>query len=477
MKQSKAFYYSRIIIILFFIAACFFTTWLSGYYPSAATGKRFGFDSNFAYSFIIDKEIVTDWHCSLFMHEAIALKHAIFKLLGKALTGRETLCIMWWIGLCVTIANLSYYLNELFKKSAIFIFTIPFFYYAYLSFYSMSILTLEEFYLPVLLSCFSLVLVIKQSKSKLLHHISCFLLLILLAHLCSYRRNSILLIPLFIYFCPFPSFFSSLSRLPKCLFSIIISLVLYYSSNSLVCKFFPTTHYYAPAPMLATDMRIALLLQGQGDEEALSYLFKGEHPQSFEATTIYPILFCEDQFIQRDKHLTIQEEIRRDKLWHQFCLRYVKEWINNPIDMISARFILALKFYSGDSEPLLGKIWVKMLYPHIQQTHEMWNPFNISYRKKFTFYRLFGVFFSTCYLILFTSFSKVKQLIFAREMAIVSLVNIVYVLSFLIITPAAQLRYLLPTYFIGWMLLATFLPSAASEAFKSINLKHNQHPS
>ena len=122
MKPSNKEFLLRAVAILLFL--CVFGTFFVRFIPSPS-GEGMTHDATTTYAKIIETEMVTNWHSSLFMYEGIVLKWVLQHFVGGSVSGVNVLYAFFWLFSILMCSSMVILLLRLLSESRMWILFIP----------------------------------------------------------------------------------------------------------------------------------------------------------------------------------------------------------------------------------------------------------------------------------------------------------------------------------------------------------------
>lgn len=440
MNQSK---WQTVRIPLFlFITIITFVLLCTPYFPEPS-GAGMSADAVGGYTKCIETGVVSNWHSALFVYECIGIKNFIYFLTGNKLTGPEVIYVVWVVlSVCMVvfttilgcrIAEQNYW-KALMFLCCVFVFTKVF--------PDLYPIGLDYFFL-CLLWCF-VVLLVEYTCSNSNRRKYCFLLpvVILLFHLVSYRKNSILLAPLAIGYLLYKmDWFKSQKSITKFMawsgiVLVFVALAMTWESAILnIKKTHPTT------PMMESEVRIAAVLRGEQD----AFRRHGYHSNNKVSYSVNNMI--------AEKAITAFWFIPRFKTnqeWLQYRSIYINEWKVNAETMLAAWIIQRIQFYSGGHNFPFLKNAVEKRYPIIKENKHAWEtPGPLVHDSPLK--RIFWLCFTPiCFLIaLYTWKKRIIDSVAGVVTALCSSSSFLYSISYIIVVPTSDARYLAPSYMLA----------------------------
>lgn len=428
MSQSKhlwIFPVSVYIVFSLLLLACFF--------PEACCdefGNVAGMCYDAAHSYAIEiggLSPVDNWHSALFMLSGRLIRFFLITFLNWEVDGYEAVRLMWVLSSFVLIGNVSVwiYIMSAECKYPKFLF-IPFV-AAQSVLYRFCQLDLSFFFvalLSVLITVLHLSFIIKRKLLYCIIIIGLFLLSVIMVDL---RRNSLLLVPCLAYLIiPLEGTWR------KCIVSITLAFGVYLGGMMMV-KMMPGVEQRFPlTPMIESELRIAHLLRGEGGSlrkklEQVGYKDSGH--SYLNSLTAY----CAGDW-ERGRNIDT-EKVRE---------LYIQEIIRHPLHMATAKVLLIVQFYTGGGTPSLVRKMVGRFFPSVNENADAWKPLTERHIVLW-FSRLVILVWVGC--IGFKLSNNIKKYRLGKSLLSIAVMVVVYSVSFVVVTPTADTRYLTPSLF------------------------------
>ncbi|MCQ2372192.1 MAG: hypothetical protein MJ058_09120 [Akkermansia sp.] len=258
------------------------------------------------------------------------------------------------------------------------------------------------------------------------------ILIISLIHIVHLRKNAILLVPVILPYAICISSKCSPSRLIKAVvFAFLISVPLFATNYCL-----PAKHTHSTLPMLVSNLKDASLLRGEGKEEQafLAQLGIGYDTVNSD-DVIGPLCFC--------KTNTLHEE-----QWDKFVCHYKNEWIDNFPSMAVAKTIGIFQFMTYAYLPSAVREFICSYFPACSPNGREWNwtpPTALV--KKYPAWERLAIYFISLLSIIY-AVSAIRKNGYNKALAIsviCGISSLVYILSFIPVTPTPDSRYHSPS--------------------------------
>lgn len=166
-----------------------------------AGGERMSHDAVHTYSKSIETEEVSNWHSSLFMYECIVIKHIASLLLGRGICGVDVLRLVWGgLSLLMLISMLCLG-RRLARQSRVWLVAFPCCVYLVLN-KTLSHLYpvgLDFYFVCLLWPMLAALVEYFSSESKGRRLAWLVVVVIVLLHLVSYRKNAALFVPVLMW--------------------------------------------------------------------------------------------------------------------------------------------------------------------------------------------------------------------------------------------------------------------------------------
>lgn len=433
--------------------------------------SNFNFESSndhASYAYCLDTELVTNWHSALFCWEHIFIKH-ICATFGYNIAGRQVLEISYYISSLLVIIILSLMLYKLSNKRAIFALSlIPF--WGVVCILKYLTVGLDGYFVCFCLISISFVYVLMKSESPFVKICTILFLLLALIHMAAYRKNSIFCIFFISYFI-YPFIFRIKKRysfIVRSVLSGVFSVVAYFLANNTFDTVLPTIRDYPVIPFMLSDISAVSTLTG----EPLS----PEHPiVSWRGTQ--PTKICNLVGISgADGELcntVIQTQMykpgfaeERAAFYQSLKKEYIRCLCDNSQEMIIGKIIQISQFYSGGKVPAFLKRRIENHYPHLKTIAptwaDVWECSTVGFLSRVIV--PLGCILGIGIGLYKNHYQKYTSVQVAR---LAFLMGGVYYLSFSLIPPSAEMRYLLPSL----ALILSFFPCLICSFFLRISMK------
>lgn len=400
-------------------------------YPEVPEGANYTTDAAYSYSLEIGGlKVVTNWHSSFFVYEGRLLKWCLQTITGRPFSGFEIVAFMWHMAtfvllLCVFI----FYIRSVKSRRHICVQLAMGISLAISARSSMA--SLDYFFLTsATLSILACMLVHTTNRSWVRMG-ALFILVITLINMVNYRKNAILIAPIFFIFAIHSLHNIKLFRLCALYFLYIAAMIPFALSFVVpVKKTFPTN------PMIESDLRIAAILRGE---------------QLIIREKLRDCGFVDSEHKLKDTIAACSvgdyktgTNIDQEKLRHL----YFEEWKVHSNSMLVAKGIQVVEFYTAGILPgILQKALIEA-YPALKNNDKA-----MSLRP----HQLSVVWIPRMVLFILLSWISLRTLSDQRKSAtspapvwLVSTVSVLYAASYLIVTPTPDMRYLTPSVVLGF---------------------------
>jgi len=387
---------------------------------------------------------VTDWHCSLYMYEGRVMHSLLEAVTAGEVDGILPQRVFMWGADMLLLVNLAYWLALLLRRD------VRWGWMALPLGGSMVLLhiglgvSLDYFFCTCVFSAVSLSMVLYLSERKLVWVLCGLGLVVLMWHMVEYRRNAALLLPIFMYL--FTARWMPSCRIPlKATVAAVFTLLLYVVATRFIalCAL-PVVHKPSMAPMVESDLRIAAVLENERVAEWARLKENG--------LPVYEHEYCDSitaYWGGADVNTTD---------WDRVWAYYLQAWKTNTGNMLMARVLQLSQFYWSGSTPWIVEVTADAMYPQMAVNHKRWQtlkPTDIEY----LYLRILrlGVTLATIYLCLrYVWLWLVKRRELTAEQYLLMMITGVatsYSLSYVVVTPTSDFRYLLPAQMLGCIVL------------------------
>lgn len=426
MNRSDRFRLLFVICSFFIVVAL---SWRLLPHMPDSQGGGMTYDAVTSYTTCIESGHVTNWHSSLLMYECIALKHVAALVFGREFSGTGILWGVWiatTIVMAVAICLLAY---TMLKKGSWWAIALPcciavsFKYVGDLSPVGL------DYYFTCLLWClFAVMFMHFQAGQTMFRGFYLVLIFLLLLHLVSYRKNFALSVPFVLGWLFYTmNWFREMKWKKQFAVCMAVTFALVSFSMTWVDVLFPVEKRHPLRPMMESDIRIAAVLRGEQDPYRLRGLMQSEGKPEERCISAYWVAPPES-------------------MWKESLAIYVDEWKRNPETMSAAAIIQRIQFYSGGHSFPFLKDAVESRFPAVRRNENAWN--TIAPTVQSPLKRLFWLCMAPICVVL--GFVCWRREIVSPEICaaviIAGSLSTLYSLSYLLVTPTPDARYLAPAH-------------------------------
>lgn len=393
---------------------------------------------------ISGEQPVTDWHCALYMYEGRVMHSLLVAVTAGEVDGILPQRVFMWMADMLLLVNLAYWLALLLRRD------VRWGWMALPLGGSMVLLhiglgvSLDYFFCTCVFSAVSLSMVLYLSERKLVWVLCGLGLVVLMWHMVEYRRNAALLLPIFMYL--LTARWMPTCRIPlKATVAAVFTLLLYVVATRFIalCAL-PVVHKPSMAPMVESDLRIAAVLENERVAEWARLKENG--------LPVYEHEYCDSitaYWGGADVNTTD---------WDRVWTYYLHAWKTNTGNMLMARVLQLSQFYWSGRTPWIVEVTADAMYPQMADNHKRWQtlkPTDIEY----LYLRILrlGVTLATIYLCLrYVWMWLVKCHELTAEQYLLMIITgaaTSYSLSYVVVTPTSDFRYLLPAQMLGCIVL------------------------
>lgn len=420
-----------------------------------AGGECLSYDAVHAYSWEIEKEVVSNWHSSLFIYECIALKRIVCILLGRIICGIDVLRIVWGCLTLVMLISMIVLGRRLAQQSWVWLLAFP--YCVYLGLNStlshLYPVGLDYYFMCLLWPMLAALVEYCNSETKRKRLAWLVVVLIVLLHLVSYRKNAALLVPVLMACLLYGAErFRMLSWSKKFVaWGISVVMVLFVAFSG-VDVILPVKKGHPLIPMMESDVRIASILRGEQDEfrKQGCISITGEKAERSITAFWYGKTKCE---------------------WNALKNIYIGEWRTHPETMMAAAIIQRVQFYCGGHSFQFLKQAVESRYPIVKHNPKAWE-ICVPQVHDLPSWRLLWICMAPLHALLVYALWSKKRL--SSTVCIIcvgaAVMAVLYACSYMIVVPTPDARYLAPSYMLA-LVAASVLVGALVEEFVRICAK------
>lgn len=424
VKKSACFNGANILLFFVFLFVAIFLS-------PGVDGSNMTLDAKNTYTQCIETGIVTDWHSALYMHEGIALKK-IMQLVGVCLSGWAIIKIMSIVHLFCMFFSVCYLLTIYRPKSAISCLLAVVFSAVFLTEAALSNWGLDQSFICVLVSLIASVVALYRVERKSSRLMMWCCSIILLWHCVAFRKNSIFIVPwvMFALMYSVESFRqNSWRKMALCVMSYSLLGALCFLAIPKIIL--PTKSSAPQIPMMVSDLRIAYILMGKEDE-------------------LLTVKTLPDEYAPWDKTITAYPRgLRKDADYKEFEKFYIDNWRNHTKEMLVSKSLQMLQFYMGGKTPAIIKKIIQKHFPAVVKNPDAWKEYKThGIPSLLLLNRIVPLLFTL--VILFMSIRFIKKIGFVKSpidlfFVFSGVTALLYAVSFMVITPTSDDRYLMPS--------------------------------
>lgn len=413
-----------------------------------AGGEQMSYDAVHTYSRCIETEDVTSWHSSLFMFEGIVIKRIASLLLGRGISGVDTLRLVW-VGLSLLMLISMLILGRrLARESWVWVVAFPCCVYLVMS------TTLSHLY-PVGLDYYFMCLLwamlaamVEYFNSEL-KGVWLVVVVIVLLHLVSYRKNAAVFVPVLmgclLYSAEWFRMHSWGKKLIAWCVSVVVVLLVAFSGVDVIL---PVKKAHPMIPMMESDVRINSILRGEQDE--------------FRKQGFFPIT---GEKAERSITAFWYVGSKAKAEWKAYRDIYVEEWKSHPETMMAAAIIQRIQFYCGGHSFSFLKEAVEARYPIVKNNPKAWEAWGPLVHDS-PCRRLIWICMAPFCALLAHALRRKKCLSVTVYISCAAAAGmaVLYACSYMIVVPTPDARYLAPSYMFA-LVAASILAVALAEVF------------
>ncbi len=387
---------------------------------------------------------VTDWHCALYMYEGRVMHRVLEVLTGGEVDGILPQRVLMWLADMLLLANLAYWLALLMRQDVrLGWMALPLGGSMVLLHIGLGV-SLDYFFTTIVFSAVTLSMLLYRSERKWVWVLCGVGLVVLMWHMVEYRRNAALLLPIFMYLL-------TARWMPACCIPLkaavaaVFTLLLYgVATHFIALCGLQVVHKPSMAPMVESDLRIAAVLADT-------------RPQEWERLKANGLPVYEHEYCDSITAYWGGADVNTadwDKVWAY----YLNAWKTNTGNMLMARALQLSQFYWSGTTPRVVELVADAMYPQMGHNEKRWQtlkPTDIGY----LYLRILrlGVTLATIYLCMrYVWLWLVRRQDLTPQqylLMIITGVATAYTLSYVVVTPTADFRYLLPAQILGCLVL------------------------
>ena len=400
-------------------------------YPEVPEGANYTTDAAYSYAPEIEGlKPVTNWHSSFFVYEGRLLKWGLQTITGRPFSGFEIVAFMWHMATFVLLlCTFIFYFRSVKARRPVCV-QLAMGISLVISARN-SVVSLDYFFLTSAILSVLACMLVHTTNRRWVRMVALFILVITLINMANYRKNAILIAPIFFIFAIHSLHNKKIFKLCALYFLYIVTMIPFALSLVVpVKKTFPTN------PMIESDLRIAAILRGE------QMLIREKLKDcGFIDTEHYlkdSIAACSVGDYETGVNID-QEKLRR---------LYFEEWKNHTNSMLLAKGIQVVEFYTGGVLPgILQKALIRT-YPALL-SNERAMTFH-AYRAKIEWIPRIALFILLSWISLRTLSAQRKSATSSDLIWLVSTISVLYAASYLIVTPTPDIRYLTPSVVLGF---------------------------
>ena len=430
MRQNRGKAWARVVSsILFIVLSCLF---MSSSFPSA-DGAKMSIDASLFYKPAIETGVVTNWHSALFLLECRGLKLLADSISETPLDGFVVQYIVWWFFYLLMLGSMVCINCFLQQKDPLWVWGSLVF-SPLCSFFATALgnngyYGLDFYFASLLLTGIALMLLYRNFEHRYARFIVALILLVVVFHMASYRRNFIVVAPFFVWWMLSAVFniqrLSVRWRMMLCFLGVIMVYVI---PNKLLETVLDVRVEYPMAPMMESNIRIAAILRGEQNEWVHSGYIEENRPDVDD-------VICASWVSKR-----------KDVSWDSFVDEYKRHWVNYPASMLSSCIIQRIQFYCGGQNYSWLRSIVQNMYPSVKKNEKAWK-IRAPRPSPHPRVQLLLLAFPLMVLLLLRYGGK-KGYVNQDELNLIRITcicAILYASSYLIVTPSVHTRYLAPS--------------------------------
>ena len=433
MNQSKSDFFKE--IVLYAIPLLVFIIIISFFLPGT-NGSNLSADAKYTYAYNIDNDLITNWHSSLFMLEGIIVKK-VLSFFAISITGYKVIQLFAFFLIAITVVSAAYLFRIIFKNLYLYGIAFLLFFVSYYHNGCCRLWGLDQILMHLLLPLIAIVVLCYRSPGKRSKFFFLLFGIFILWHCCDYRKIFLISAPIILY--------AILMAIEKFRSLCLIKRMMWFavSFGAFVSVLMPTVDvlFSVPkshpiTPMLVSDIKIAYLLDGKLNELYEKNLIENDNEEVDYTITSY------------------WNGIKKGRQMDDLKEMYIHEWLNNPERMFVAKMLQIIQFYCGGVIPPVVREVVENHYPMVRANDKAWN-IVFGVRVKEVCLRWMTVIMVFITVILSCVRIKKEKLcpLFDKAYVYTGLSVLVYFLGFIVVTPTPDYRFLMPTMFVGQMLL------------------------
>jgi len=198
-----------------------------------------------------------------------------------------------------------------------------------------------------------------------------FTIALVMIHVASFRKPFIVLVPFIVFYAALTQISSpsKKSYTHAAFLAVFLSVVFFALSE--ISSSMPNQKKYPVQHMLMSDLKIASILAGEPD-----YLQQVLMPRIQNELRTEPCAFPYGKYEFIGHNLIITKKpLSNDHEWHEFCRAYFDYTIQHPMDMLEARLIKTVQFFTGNHVPMAIRKLIEWKHPQVKATGLTYNTF------------------------------------------------------------------------------------------------------
>lgn len=443
--------------LLCFILSCVAVMKYYGF-PCCDTGAGFCADAQHMYARAIETELVTDWHSAFCMYEAIFLKKIVSCLLGYTPGPFLVMGVLFYAAYICFIVSLCIWMYIASKKGMRIILPWCLSLISFASLYRYCRFSLDSAFVGCVSVAISLVALYCFFALERKHRF--FLLILILVsfvHIVALRRNAVFVLPVLVS--PLIVYHDALLRRPIYKAGVVglVMLSSYFFATSFVSVVLPVKTSHPVCVMMASDMRMVAIMNGEVESTDNEYVkaSKNQHTLIQDSECGGGMILLYQWYTQPGAFAVDQTE-----RWENLKRTYIGEWLKRPKDYIVARVISLSQFIYGGQTPPIVKKCVERLYPVVKGKKDTWE-YRIGRQWVSPYKAVFhmGLILCSAVVMLWHVFNRhfpKTHNALSVYIALTGGVSVFYLLSFFVVTPSPDHRYVVPSVTFAYISIAFF---------------------
>lgn len=398
-------------------------------------------DAKHTYAPQIEGKEVEDWHSALLMYEGRAVRHVAAFVTGEPCSGQTVLLLIWGACGMVICYGAIYLQNRLLRNGRCYAWMlVPLSATLYLI--NCTGVCLDYYFIGATVAGM-LVLSALFSTDKLWQKwLYVALLCVVLLHMAEYRKNSAFVLVVMVYAAMMALRLLQGRRWWRLLVAIILAFVLYCVATQAVSWVLPVQKTLPTLPMMESDMRSAAVLENRVAEEQAEWEKLGwRYGDCWQRVPKVKDDYTADRigaFFRAAGGLDAED-------YGAFRVYYLHSWTSRFQEMFIARMLTVLHFYWGSPVEWL-RPHVENIYPHLKSNPCWMDGYTrVGLHPVVRMVRVPLLLLSACSLSVYLFRRWRRYSILSPSAHIVALLNAIgvsYAVSYLVVTPSTDLRYL-----------------------------------